>query len=332
MSVAFNEALATKSNQASDAYRASAEASLRELLSVAETKIWNNLGDSDAPTAKAREISLSDLGDLSAQRPRVTVPGFTFNPEDYLPPDLLKKYNYESEFFDTFLEGELREIIVSDIYFLSQDIQDALFAQTRQRDLRNLNDELDASARQTAAQTGFPIPTTLLTGAQDAILRRYHDTVADRNNQITVLSADKALDARMRGIDAGIRMEDIRSRFQLAYGQLYFNAAEYLVRKYQADVQAEVSRVNADLEQLRLKAQIDLGMVSADTAWNNTLTDRIQLRLNRLIQDANNDLEVQKTQAKMQLDALTKIIDYYSDAAAAYVGQMNGVNVVNTSA
>jgi hypothetical protein len=124
-------------------------------------------------------------------------------------------------------------------------------------------------------------------------------------------------------------MEDIRSRFQLEYGRLYLQASDWLIRKYESDVRAEVARVNTEVEQLRLKTQIDMGMVNSDANWNQTLIGHLAQTVAQVIQDASNDLEVQKTQAKMQLDALKDIITYYSNAAASYAGQYNAVNLVS---
>lgn len=326
-----NTELVTKINQVSDSYRDKAESSLQDLLTLANEKLWNTMGTATANIDRAREISLGALTDLPTARPKVNVPAFTFNPEDYLTSDLLARYSYDSDFFDNFLDTRLREYIDSEALFLAQDVQDALFNQARDRGLQVLNDALDATDR-LQAQTGFPIPTSMTFAARAEVIKQYQDRRSDQNREFTALIADKALDEKKHAIDAGIRMEDIRSRFQLAYGQLYFNVAEYLVRKYQADVQAEVSRVNAELEQLKLKAQIDLGMVSSDANWNNTLMENLQLQLNRIIRDAENDREIQKAQAQMQLDALEKIIDYYQTTSSAYVGQMNGVNLVSTTA
>ena len=55
-------------------------------------------------------------------------------------------------------------------------------------------------------------------------------------------------------------------------------------------------------------------------------------QLKWVFENARADLDIQKTQAKMQIEALTEIINYYKTTSASYVGQMNGINVVSASA
>jgi hypothetical protein len=325
--VADNQQLIDNINALTADYRSQAETALQDLLSIADSKIWNNLGRVSANIAKAREVALGSLSDLPSDRPKVTLPPFVFNPQDFLSTDLLQQYTYDSQFF-TYLDPKLREFIDDESYFISQTVQDALFAQTRERDTQSLNDALDASAR-IQARKGFPIPPDQLLYAQSDIIKRYMDTRADRNKEITALIADKAFEQQKLGVESGVRMEDIRSRFQLEYGRLYLQASDWLIRKYESDVRAEVARVNTEVEQLRLKTQIDMGMVNSDANWNQTLIGHLAQTVAQVIQDASNDLEVQKTQAKMQLDALKDIITYYSNAAASYAGQYNAVNLVS---
>jgi hypothetical protein len=322
----FNDELVATIQDKTAEYENHAQESLSDLLAIANDKLWNMMGTVSAPLARSREISIGTLSELPSGRPAVNIPAFVFNPEDYLTPDLLEKYTYDSEFF-TYLDPVLRAYIESDVAFIDQTVQDALFQQTRERDLQSLRDGLDASDRQHAAQRAFPVPNSIVSAARADVIKKYQDISADRNKEITALIADRAHDGRKHGIDAGVRMEDIRSRFQLEYGRLYFQTAEYLVRKYQADVQAEVARVSAEIDQLKLKASIDLGMVTSDNTWNSALLDNLRVQMTRLIEDSKSDLDIQKTQATMQMDALTKMIDFYADTHAAYAGQITGINL-----
>jgi hypothetical protein len=321
----FNDDLISDIREKTETYASKAEESLSELLSLANDKLWNTMGYSSANLERSREISLGSLADLPSNRPAVNIPAFTFNPEDYLTTDLLQKYTYESDFFD-YLDPVLREFIGGESAFIDQTVQEALFQQTRERDIQTLNDALDAVDRR-MAQRGFPLRTSMSEAARTEVIKKYQDVSADRNKEITALIAERAHDGHKHGIDAGVRMEDIRSRFQLEYGRLYFQVAEYLVRKYQADVQAEVSRVTSEIDQLRLKASIDTTMVQADSTWANALLDSLRTSTTRLIADSSADLDIQKTQAQMQIDALTKMINFYADAHSAYAGQINGISL-----
>ncbi len=321
----FINDLVEKISEKTVEYEELAQESLQELLGIANDKLWNTMGSIHANTDKAREISLGALSDLPSDRPKVNVPAFVFNPQDYLTTDLLQQYTYTSDFF-TYLDPNLRTFIETETAFIDQTVQDALFQQTYNRDLQTLNDALDAANR-TQARRGFPIPNSMLLAAQADIIKKYQDVKADRNKEVTALIAERAHDGRKHSIESGIRMEDIRSRFQLEYGRLYFQVAEYLVRKYQADVQAEVARVSAELDQLKVKSTIDLGMVSSDNTWTGLQMENLRTQMTRIIEDAKAELDVQKTEAQMQMSALTKMIEFYTATHSAYVGQVTGISL-----
>lgn len=322
-----NEEIVAQINTKTAEYEDLAEANLQELLTIANDKLWNSLGRLHTGFAKAREISLGSLNDLPEARPEVTIPPFVFNPEDFMTPDILKKYSYDSEFFD-FLDPILQTYITSETAFIDQTVQDALFAQTRERDLQIQNDELDQVDR-LQAQRGFNFPTSMVTAARDTVIARYSDRRSDRNSEITGIIAERAQESRLRSMAIGVDMEGIRSQFQLGYGQLYMRSAEYLVRKYQADIGGEVARVNTELEQLKIKAHIDETMVGSDTNWNTNKLGDAEQTIGQIFKDAEYDLEIQKTQAAQQMEAITKIINFYKDIHAGYTGQMNGVNLVS---
>jgi len=168
----------------------------------------------------------------------------------------------------------------------------------------------------------------MATAAQNEVIKQYGDRRSDRNSEITGVIAERAQESRLRAMSTGVEMESIRSQFQLGYGQLYMRSAEYLVRKYQVDVESEVARVNTELEQIRIKAHIDETMVGSDANWTTSRLQHTQQTIDQLLQDAKNELETQKTQATMQMAAVTKVIDFYKDIHAGYTGQMNGVNLV----
>ena len=328
MSDITNADIQNQINMKTEEYEDLAEANLQDLLTLANEKLWNNFGSASANLAKAREISLGSLNDLPSPRPEVNIPAFVFNPEDLLSPDLLQKYTYPSEFFD-FLEPQLVEFITNETQFIDQTVQDALFQQTRERDLQTLSDAQDASDR-VEARRAFPLHNSLSVTANNVVVTNYQNIQSDRNKEITSLIAERAQANSQHSIDAGIRMEDINSRFQLEYGRLYFQAAEYIVRKYQADIGAEVARVNSEIEQIKLLTQIDINSVGSDNTWNNTLVANLAQKVDQLIANANNDLAVQTAQSTQQMEALTKIINFYKDIHSSYTGQLNGINLVST--
>lgn len=274
--------------------------------------------------SKAPNVPVPD-GSLPSSFDGVDVPAFVFNPEDYLNSDLLTRYSYDSDFFDNFLESRLKDYIDSQGYFLVQSVQDALFEQTRQRDLQTLNDGLDAVDR-FQARRGFPLPSSMHLAARNDVIKKYQDTYADRNKEITALIADKSLQEKMHAMDTSIKMEDIRSRFQLEYGKMYWQAADYLIRKYQADVQAEVSRVDANIKmmQLELEAEIKNSDVTRDQI--TTENDKQKLRLNAEISELQQQIDLWKQTYQARINAAAEAVKYYQSYTMGLLGSYNAID------
>ena len=85
-----------------------------------------------------------------------------------------------SEFFDNFLEPQLIEFIEANSYFIREEVQDALFRLTHDRDLQILDDQIDKQDR-VQARRGFPIPNAMILAARNEILKQYADRRGDRN-------------------------------------------------------------------------------------------------------------------------------------------------------
>ena len=281
---------------------------------------WENI--------RGRDVTMPGLGDLPADRPNLIPPAFVFNPEDYLSADLLQRYSYESDFFDVFLDPRIRDYIDSQAYFLAQGVQDALFEVSRQRDLQILNDALDAIDRQ-QARRGFPIPTSIHAAARADVVKKYQDTYADRNKEITALIADKSLQEKMHAMDTGIKMEDIRSRFQLEFGRLYWQATDYLIKKYEADVRLAIADFEADLESVKLKANIDSKTSDTDLAYVRLDQEKELARLEATLAEMQGNIATWTKSVDMQVKAAESAIDYYSRTVLGWTGQANYVDIVD---
>lgn len=279
---------------------------------------------------RGREVTLSGLNDLPADRPTLTIPTFSYNPEDLFPPDLVQRYGYDSDFFDNFLDDKLRDFINSPTEFVSTEVQDAIFEQTRERDLRTLQDALDAADRQ-QAQRGFPIPTSMTTAARQEVTHNYTNTANDRNKETTALIADRAQRDKEHSIDAGIRMEDIRSRFQLESARLYWQASDYLIRKFEADVRAEIVRFNGELDLLKADTAVKQGMADKDLSYETLDQEKERARLQVSFEELRGTISTWQAQFAGRMSAAGQAVSHYSAEVNGWLSQTNAINYEDTS-
>lgn len=284
---------------------------------------WSFFGAPTIPEPKRSDLPVDWKG--------IDIPQFVFNPEDYISADMLTRHTYVSEFFDDFLDSRLRSYIDSQSYFLAVEVQDALFEMSRQRDLQTLNDSLDAHDRM-QARRGFPIPNSMITASRNELIKKHQDTEADRNREITALIAEKSLQEKQHAMDTAIKMEDIRSRFQLEYAKVYWQAADYLIKKFAMDVQAETSKVEAEIKMLTL---IQSGRQrNSELALDEDQLDnqKNMARLQAEISEMNKQIEMWTETYKSRIQAAGEAVDYYKGAVLGLLGSYNAIDYVDKKA
>jgi len=269
--------------------------------------------------------SIPEADDVPAGYDTVQVPSFTFNPEDYINADLLQRYSYDSDFFDNFLESRLKTYIDSQGYFLAVTVQDALFTEMYNRDLQTLNDALDAVDR-VQARRGFPLPSSMHLAARNDVIKKYQDTRNDRNKEVTALIADKSLQEKMHAMDTSIKMEDIRSRFQLEYGKLYWQAADYLIRKFESDVRAEIARVEANYRIIELNTRIDTRNSELTFSKTELENDKEKARLAGEVEELREQISLWKETYQARIQATREIVQYYQSWALGINGSYNAID------
>lgn len=333
----FNETTAAASTAAAAALENELDSAIGDLKAAASGFFEPSLsqtGFDNNPTwsvDRGREVALSGLNDLPADRPALNIPTFSYNPGDLFPPDLTSRYGYDSDFFDNFLDAKLREFIDSPTTFISEDVQDAIFDQTRERDLQTLNDALDAVDRR-QGRRGFPLLTSMSDAARDVVIDRYTNTKDDRNKEETALIADKAQQEQQHSIDAGIKMEDIRSRFQLESANLYWRASDYLVKQFESEVRAEIARFNGELDLVKADTSVKQGMAGFDQAYEQMDQAKELARLQGHVTEMTGNIDTWKQQFVGRIEAAAKAAGYYSSAVNSWLNQVNAINYEDTSA
>ena len=310
--------------------KAAADEAVRDLKTAASSYAefyTSQIGFDNNPyweTGKAREVLLSGIGDLPIDRPELLIPPFVFNPEDYLSPAILEKYNYISQFYDDIMEPKLIELLEAQSYFINKEIQDALFQETHERDIQIFNDQLDAVDRKMAAR-GFPMPDSMLLAARNEIIVQYGDRRSDRNKEITALIADRAHSGMMGALAEGNKMEQVRSQFQLEYGKLYWQAARYIIDQWEAEVKAQIAIFQGDIDLIKANTGALDSNATHDLQYEQLQSQKQLERLRATIQEMMANLDSWKTSASQRVEAATSALDYYKGNVQGALGILNDI-------
>jgi hypothetical protein len=157
--------------------------------------------------------------------------------------------------------------------------------------------------------------------ARNDIIKKYQDTYADKNKEATALIAEKSLQEKMHAMDTGIKMEDIRSRFELEFGKLYWMAADYIIKQYEAEVRANIAKFQGELDLVKTETDTDIKNAGFDYEYEKLRHDQQVQRLNASIEEMRGNIDTWKTRAQMRIDAATASVEYYKSA----VGSANGI-------
>lgn len=294
----------------------------------------SQLGFDNNPTwevDRGREVTLSGLGDLPEDRPTLVIPGFTFNPGDLFPPDLTKQYSYISEFFDNFLEEFLVATMNEPSQFIAPETQQAIFDQTRERDIQTLNDAQDAVDRQYASQRGFPSVIDDQNVARQVVIKNYTDIKDDRNKEETALVAKMAQTDTHHAMDVGVRMEDIRSRFQLESSKLYWKSADWLISKYETDVRSEIARFSGELDLMKADTAVKQGMSDKDLSYESLDQEKERARLQASFEELSGNVTTWAKSFDGRIRAAAEAVIQYSAEVSGWLSQTNAINYEDTS-
>ena len=272
----------------------------------------NDVSDTDGPGTIE---GLDELQDIV----------FNAAPGDLLN-DTFKKHIYESAFF-TFLEPKLIEFITEESTGIDSDVQNALFDDMYERDLRTLNDALDQIERMHGGR-GFPMPTSMLMAARNDATAKYQDTKDNRNREVTALIAERAQQNVHHAIDAGIKMEDIQSRFTIAFAQNWVSTLNFIIAQYNAEVAAAVATIDASIKEQTLIVQSNIANGTIREGNADRHIEQYKVTTQNEIQETKALIDQAIERYKMQLEGTGAVMEYYNASVSSALNQINGLSIV----
>jgi len=244
-------------------------------------------------------------------------------------PNLYKQAVYMSPFFQ-FLEPMLVDFVENGGLAAGQDVQDAMFEQLRDRDLRALNDSL-YQADKIGGRTGFPLPTSMLLASRNELIGKYQDLQADRSKEILVVIADRTQETVKMGVESGITMEKIQSDFSLGFAKLYIDMSLATITAYKTETDAFIAEFEGNLKALIAGVDVNLKNAELETTYQEMLMKQWEIELTANIEKVKAKMQDSMEGNKLRLSATQGAMSFYSNAVLGASSQVNAITSLSES-
>lgn len=238
-------------------------------------------------------------------------------------PNAYKQNVYDSEFF-TFLEPYLQAQIDAGGPGISQDVQDALFDNMRERDLQILSDATDA-VRANYGKRGFPLPTSVLRGQENEVIKKYQDDRSNRNREVTALIAERAADFVKTAVNAGISMEQVRMNFALGFSKLFTDITQAAIARFKAEQDARITEFKGQIDVILSKLQVGKINADLDLAYQAQLLKQWEIEASQATEQTKALIQQGEQTTQVKLGAAQSLATYYAALASSAATQLTGI-------
>ena len=187
------------------------------------------------------------------------------------------------------LMAALKAKILSDVQNgstgIPDAIQDAMFQRNRERDLLELDDELDRVAANWG-KGGFPFPNGGLRGAQRKTTREYSNKRTDVSRDIMIKSWEIALQNTHFVVQQGVAIEGLMIQWANQVATRVFEASKAVIdariRTYQARVTGFGEKARIIIEKCKAKIEYNLGRIRMYEASVNAYASKMRAESERI--------------------------------------------------
>lgn len=254
--------------------------------------------------------------------PDLKLAEMNYNLDSY-DPNLYKTAQYDSPFFK-FVLPIIEDQIENGGVAISQSVQDALFYNMRERDLRTMQDALDV-AESNVARRGFPLPSSLSQAARKEVIANYQETRDNRNREITALIAERAQQGMLTLIERGTTIEKAQMDFAQALSKVFLDVGNQIVQKFRAEQEAYTAEFEGKIKAILSKLEIEKMNQSIDLANNEQLLKQWELDANASLQRYKGSIDQAIAAGNQRVSAATNLVDFWAKAVASANSQLNAV-------
>jgi hypothetical protein len=240
---------------------------------------------------------------------------------DALGPETLERYRahiWQGVNLDS-MQGKIMQWIENGGVGISPELQDAIFDQGRERDLRTLKDEMDMAGARTGAR-GFRYPNSMTRTLQNQALARYSDKKADLSREIIKVIADLAQKNVQFAMAQDVDIEKLHADFAIRYADLYRNINKDILDRFRVEQEARIVEFEGKLKTLGLDIEIQLKNATLSMEHQQQLLETWKTQVSILTERGKAQIEQSKQASAVKLSAASKIAEVYSRTIQGLTG------------
>lgn len=210
---------------------------------------------------------------------------------------------------------------------ISDDIQNAMFENDRQRRLLSLSDTLDA-LHSKDAKRGF----AYFTGWEDEYPLLINHNIEDSNRswKITEYIGNLAQQNVQAAIGHNISIEQLQSGFALGFAQVWENLKRLIIEKFKVEVEARIEEFKALMEGIIAGYQLEEVSGRLSIQFQDLLMRQWEVQLQNNTERTKALISEAENQTHTQLAATEGYVKALADQISAALLQTNGIAVTTS--
>jgi hypothetical protein len=240
--------------------------------------------------------------------------------------DPYKTHVFIAPYLDS-LQTKLAEVIDAGGTYINADVQEALFNQSRERDLQTYTDAVEL-AHAEDAEFGFPIPADTFFARDAVLLKNYTNTRTDRNKEITVMIADLTFKSVVAASESQVSIETLHSGFALGFSKVVDGFKTRILDKARLELDARLGEYNGKLSGIVAGYQVLEANGRQNIAYMGLLEEKWKTELTNLTERGRLDIVELQEKTKIRLGALGAVAKVAGDSLEAALKQTSGISFV----
>ena len=246
--------------------------------------------------------------------------------DDLTDFDHYKTHVFVAPYLDS-LQAKLASVIDDGGTYINAGVQEALFNQSRERDLQTYKDAVEV-AHAEDAEFGFPIPTDTFFARDAVLLKNYMNLQADRNKEITVMIADLTFKSVVAAIGSQVSVETIHSQFALGFSKVVEGFKTRLLDKARLELDARLGEYEGKLKVVVAGYQVMEANGRQNIAYMGLLEEKWKTELTNLTERGRIDIAELAEKNKIRLGALAAVSGVAGESLKAALNQIAGISIV----
>jgi len=175
---------------------------------------------------------------------------------------------------------------------IAPDVEDAIFKRNYERDLTELDDEIDRTAA-SWAKGGFPYPNGGLRAAQDRVIREFSNKRTDVSRDVMIKSWEMAFQYTQFVVTQSVAIESLFIRWAESVATRIFEASKATIdanlRTYELKIKGWGEKTRLIIEKAMAQIQYNLGLIRMFEARVNAYAAKMNAEAARINAIARGD-------------------------------------------